>query len=124
MPGGATKSKRRLASGAAIIAANLTDLDHVYTGVTPAPMDYLLHHRGHTHTVAGVVVLAGALVLAYRLLPPVRKLRTRERLRLWMLIVAALVTHVLLDALNSYGVHPFWPIDPDWYYGDAVFIFE
>ncbi len=124
MPGGATKSKRRLASGAGTIAANLPDLDLVYTSVTPAPLGYLLHHRGHTHTVAGLAVLAGALVLAYRLLPPVRNLRTRERLRLWTLIVAALATHVLLDALNSYGVHPFWPIDPNWYYGDAVFIFE
>ena len=29
-----------------------------------------------------------------------------------------------LDFTNSYGVHPFWPVDNRWYYGDAVFIVE
>jgi inner membrane protein len=29
-----------------------------------------------------------------------------------------------MDSLNVYGVHPFWPLDPDWYYGDLVFIVE
>jgi inner membrane protein len=29
-----------------------------------------------------------------------------------------------MDATNSYGVHPFWPFDNRWYYGDAVFIVE
>jgi inner membrane protein len=29
-----------------------------------------------------------------------------------------------LDFTNSYGVHPFWPLDNRWYYGDAVFIVE
>ena len=36
----------------------------------------------------------------------------------------ALGSHVPLDALNSYGVHPFYPVDSSWYFGDAVFIFE
>jgi len=47
-----------------------------------------------------------------------------ERGRLWMLIALALASHIPLDALNSYGVHPFYPLDSSWYYGDAVFIFE
>jgi inner membrane protein len=29
-----------------------------------------------------------------------------------------------MDALNSYGVHPFWPAHDGWLYGDAVFIIE
>jgi hypothetical protein len=33
-------------------------------------------------------------------------------------------SHLLLDYTNSYGVHPFWPVRNDWYYGDAVFIVE
>jgi inner membrane protein len=43
------------------------------------------------------------------------------------LFVVALVgtlSHLLLDFTNSYGVHPFWPFDGRWYYGDAVFIVE
>lgn len=121
---GATKADRRLAAGAGVIAANLPDIDSIYAGITPAPLGYLLHHRGHTHTVLGLVVLSAGLVLSYRMLPPLKKWRLGDRMRLWTLIAAALASHLLLDALNSYGVHPFSPVDSSWYYGDAVFIFE
>ncbi len=121
---GVTRIERRIFVGAGLIAANLPDLDLLYSGITPAPLGYLLHHRGHTHTVPGLAALAVGLILSYRLLPPVRKLRLPDRLRLWMVIAIALASHILLDALNSYGVHPFYPTDVGWYYGDAVFIFE
>jgi inner membrane protein len=29
-----------------------------------------------------------------------------------------------MDSLNSYGVHPFWPFNDEWFYGDSVFIVE
>ena len=119
------KADRRLVVGAGIIAANFPDADLVYSGMTPpAPLGYLLHHRGHTHTVLGVAVLALGLIAAYRLIPTVRRMTLGDRARLWLLIAAALTSHVLLDALNSYGVHPFHPVDSTWYFGDAVFIFE
>ena len=34
------------------------------------------------------------------------------------------VLHLSMDALNSYGVHPFWPVQNRWLYGDSVFIVE
>ena len=120
----ATKPQRPLFVGAGIIAANLPDIDLAYSAITPMPVGYLLHHRGHTHTIAGLGALALLLVLAYRLLPPVRAMRAGDRWRLWLLITAALASHLAMDALNSYGVHPFYPIDNRWYFGDAVFIFE
>jgi inner membrane protein len=115
---------RPLVAGAGIIAANLPDDDLVYTGITEPPIGYLLHHRGHTHTVIGLVALAILMVWVYRNLPPVRRLPSVERWRLWTLIVVALATHLLLDALNSYGVHLYHPLDSSWYYGDSLFIFE
>ena len=118
------KSQRPLIVGAGLIAANLPDIDLAYAAITPAPVGYLLHHRGHTHTIVGLGLLAVALVLVYRLLPPVRTMRLAERLRLWLLIAVALASHLAMDALNSYGVHPFYPVDNSWYYADAVFIFE
>ena len=118
------KADRRLMVGAGVIAANLPDLDLIYTGVIPPPLGYLLHHRGHTHTVMGVAVLAALLLLAYRVLPPVKRMPLADRLRLWGVIAAGLASHVALDSLNSYGVHPFYPGNPAWYFGDAVFIFE
>jgi inner membrane protein len=39
-------------------------------------------------------------------------------------VVVSLVGHLVLDSWNVYGVHPFWPLDARWHYGDAVFIFE
>ncbi|MBF6907484.1 metal-dependent hydrolase, partial [Acinetobacter baumannii] len=39
-------------------------------------------------------------------------------------IVLGLGLHLGMDALNVYGVHPFAPFDPRWYYGDMVFIVE
>ena len=121
---GSSKGERRLAAGAALVAANLPDIDIAYSAMTPPPLGYLLHHRGHTHTVLGAVLLTAALVMAYRQLPALRKWRMGDRLRLWLLIAVALASHLLLDALNSYGMHPFYPVNSTWYYGDAVFIFE
>ena len=118
------KSQRPLLVGAAIVAANLPDIDLAYSGITPSPLGYLLHHRGHTHTIAGLAGLAMALVLAYGLFPSVRKLRMSGQLRFWLLIAIALASHLGLDALNTYGIHPFYPIDSTWYYGDTVFILE
>jgi inner membrane protein len=120
----ATKSRRPLVVGAGIIAANAPDIDIAYSAITQSPIGYLVHHRGHTHTIAGLVVLAAALVFVYRLLPPVRAMRGAERLRLWLVMSVAIASHLAMDWLNSYGVHPFYPIDNNWYYGDAVFIFE
>jgi inner membrane protein len=120
----ATKVQRPLFVGAGIIAANLPDLDLAYSRITPPPIGYLLHHRGHTHTVVGLVALALVLGLTYRFLSSVRKMRPSGQLRFWLLIAIALASHLLLDSLNSYGVHPFYPFDNAWHFGDALFILE
>jgi inner membrane protein len=124
MGGRTSKTQRPLFVGAGIIAANLPDIDIVYSGITPAPIGYLLHHRGHTHTVVGVVALGILLVFAYRFLPSVRNMRLPGHVRFWLLIAIALASHLLLDTLNSYGVHPFYPVDNTWYFGDSLFILE
>jgi inner membrane protein len=124
LPRATVAPPRRLFVVSGVLAANLPDLDLVYTGITPPPLGYLLHHRGHTHTLVGLVVQAAVLGLVYWLIPAVRRLPPAHRARLWMLISAALLSHLLLDAGNSYGVHPFFPFDSRWYYGDAVFILE
>jgi inner membrane protein len=51
-------------------------------------------------------------------------MRTGDRLRLWLLMAAALASHLAMDALNPYGVHPFYPVSNAWYFGDALFILE
>lgn len=119
-----TNGQRPLLVGAGIIAANLPDIDLAYSRITPSPLGYLLHHRGHTHTLAGLAGLAVALMFAYWCFPSVRKMRFSGRLRFWLLIALALASHLVLDSLNSYGIHPFYPFNNTWYFGDAVFILE
>lgn len=127
-----TVAERPAALGAmtaisSIVAANLPDADLFYSGVGGNRLRYMLHHRGYTHTV--VVAVLGA-VLLWALV----SLFLRWRARAWpgrsdsrwllALLLAGTLSHLVLDWTNSYGVHPFWPFDDRWRYGDAVFIVE
>ena len=119
-----TTSQHRLLVAAGVLSANLPDVDLVYVGITPEPLGYLLHHRGHTHTVVGLLVQGAVLAAAWWLIPPLRRAAAGARLRIAAVAAVGLASHLLLDAGNSYGVHPFPPFDARWYYGDAVFILE
>jgi inner membrane protein len=108
-----------------ILTAELPDADLLYAGpvLGMGELGYLLHHRGHTHTV--LFALAGALLVwaaAIGLRPALREPATRTAML--GLALAGTLSHILLDFTNSYGVHPFWPVDNRWFYGDAVFIVE
>jgi inner membrane protein len=110
----------------AVLANNLPDFDFLYVGITGTRLGYLLHHRGHTHTLAAVPLLAllavAVVALGFRLrrLPLARA----DLLELGALAVAGGVLHVLMDYGNNYGVHPFWPLYGGWFYGDTIFIIE
>lgn len=124
LPAGAQRSTRRVFLAVGVVASNLPDIDLLFTRITAPPLGYLLHHRGHTHTVVGLVVQAVLLAALCLLVPAVRRLDREARRRLTILGAVALGSHLALDSWNSYGVHPFHPLDSRWYYGDAVFIFE
>jgi inner membrane protein len=123
LPIGATDRQRAMFYGFGIAAANLPDADLLYTSITPAPLGYLLHHRGYTHTLGGLVALA-LLIAIVAALPGIRRTLAGIGGRFWTLVAAALASHVIADAWNSYGVHPFYPFGARWYYGDAVYIAE
>jgi inner membrane protein len=124
----AQRDRTRMLLALGCLASNFPDLDLVLTRLLEKPLGYLLHHRGHTHTLpgalGGMVLLLG---LVWLLWPAARTLmRTSRRARLAALgtACAGLLLHITMDGLNVYGVHPFWPFDPRWYYGDLVFIVE
>lgn len=108
-----------------IVLAELPDLDILYSGdvLGMGPLGYLLHHRGHTHTVLFTLLAAlaawGVTLLVRRDLraPP------WSRTLLALSLIASL-SHVALDYTNNYGVHPWWPLSARWIYGDAIFIIE
>jgi inner membrane protein len=123
LPRTATPRQRTAFYITGILAANLPDADLLYTSILEPPLGYLLHHRGHTHTVAGLLGLAALIGMA-TLIPAFRRLIAEVRRPFWTLVAAALASHLIADSWNSYGVHPFWPIDNRWFYGDAIYILE
>ncbi|MFB9245555.1 metal-dependent hydrolase [Massilia antarctica] len=120
--------RRRLMLVACCAASNFPDLDLVLSGLLPQPLGYLLHHRGHTHTLLyGVPQALLLIALLWILWPGARTLlRASNAARAGLLaaVGAGFLLHLGMDALNSYGVHPFYPVDPRWIYGDMVFILE
>lgn len=110
----------------AIIGNNLPDLDLTYAKATDETFGYLLQHRGYTHTVPAAFAFALAMLLVSALLARWRKTAVR-RSDWWLLAGVALVSpllHLAMDFANNYGVHPFWPLDDRWFYGDSMFILE
>lgn len=129
VPGGLSASLRRsYFVTVAAISSNIPDIDLLvtYGGFAPGKVGYLLHHRGHTHTIIGCVLLA-LLLYACALLWARRRRHTlarRDRIGIGLIAAFGALLHLFMDWLNSYGVHPYWPFDDGWVYGDSVFIIE
>ncbi|TFW28459.1 metal-dependent hydrolase [Massilia horti] len=122
------RTRRKLLLFTCWAASNFPDLDLLLTRLSPRPLGYLLHHRGYTHTLVGVLPQAALLLsLTWLLWPGARRLlRGSPAARAATVGVAlfGLLLHVAMDYLNVYGVHPFHPFDSRWMYGDMVFIVE
>ncbi|HVL76749.1 MAG TPA: metal-dependent hydrolase [Noviherbaspirillum sp.] len=122
------RRRHRLMLVSCALASSFPDLDIVLTPLLPEPLGYLLHHRGHTHTVLYAFPQALLLCALLWLLWPSARALLREsraaRLGLAAGMAVSFGLHLLMDYLNSYGVHPFHPIDSRWLYGDMVFILE
>ncbi len=120
--------RRRLLLVSGWAASNFPDLDLVLTPLAPEPLGYLLHHRGHTHTLLYLLPQALLLfALLWLLWPGARGLlRVSRAARRGFALAAGLglLLHLGMDSLNVYGVHLFHPFAPGWQYGDLVFIVE
>ncbi len=118
---------KKAALWTAFIAGNLPDIDVVTTIMgNHAKLVYLLHHRGHTHTIL-YVLLTGLLigwVAAWFLKKREPNSEQGTTKTLLITAVACSALHIFMDWWNIYGVHPFYPFDNKWYYGDAIFIVE
>lgn len=125
---GAQRVRTRLLLTIGCLASNVPDVDLALTRLLEAPLGYLLLHRGHTHTLlGGLVEIVLLLGLVWLLWPAARRLLRASRtarLAAAGTACAGVLLHIGMDGLNVYGIHPFWPFDPHWYYGDLVFIVE
>lgn len=117
--------KTRFATLALIVGANLPDIDMVTR--VQGSATYLKYHRGITHSILGVTVLAA--LLAWALYGLGRRARPKPELPLdarWLFLAAWLGTasHLLMDFTNDYGVRPFLPFSGRWYAWDIMFILD
>ncbi|MCL5669726.1 MAG: metal-dependent hydrolase, partial [Acidobacteria bacterium] len=112
--------KTRYATLAIVIGANLPDIDLVsrFWGSTT----YLEYHRGITHSILGVTLLAAMLAATIYFLGKRRPcagsgpaLSGR-----WLFIACWIATasHLLLDFTTSYGTRLFLPFSSHWYAWD------
>lgn len=122
------RTRRRLLLFTCWAASNFPDLDLVLTPLLPAPLGYLLHHRGHTHTLLYALPQALLLWLLIRACWPAARALLRQsapaRAGFLLTLAAGFALHLAMDFLNSYGIHPFHPFDSRWFYGDMIFIVE
>ncbi len=123
--------RARFATLACVIAAELPDADYVYR--LGGPLTYFQHHRGWTHALWSLPLQAAFVVLLMFGWRYARRAWKRRRSgdetpwRPWLLgwmALLALLSHILLDWTNNYGVRPFAPFNPRWYSGELVFIVE
>ena len=138
--------KAAYATLAMTLAAETPDLDTLWSAA--GPVAAFQHHRGITHTFLGLpfdgLVVLGVVWGIHRWrqrraksVPapkpgsatdqPIERPLTAAPVRwglLYGFILIALLSHILLDWTNNYGVRPFFPFNPHWYAGSFVFIFE
>ncbi len=120
--------KAAYATLAMTLAAEAPDLDTLW-GVA-GPVVGFQHHRGWTHTLLGLpfeALFITALIWLFHRRRLKRHATTKAPVRwslLWLFCLLALLSHILLDWTNNYGVRPFFPFNPRWYAGSFVFIFE
>jgi inner membrane protein len=122
----AAPRRRGMLLAIAVVGSNLPDADLLYTIAAGHKLAYLSQHRGYTHTVLGALVAVLLVLLALEGWSRWRRaaLTRADQSALLLTLGVSLLLHLALDFTNSYGVHPWWPLDDRWYYGDAVFIVE
>jgi inner membrane protein len=122
--------KAAYATAAMTLAAEAPDLDVLWS--FKGPIAAFQHHRGWTHTLIGLPLEAAVVVGVFWLFhrwrlkrnKPIKQSAPVHWPRLYLFSLIALLSHLLLDFTNNYGLRPFFPFDPRWYSASIVFIFE
>ena len=95
-----------------LLSANIPDIDIVM--LAKSQLAYLESHRGPTHALLAVPILALACVLIVAAI-------FRHKLpwfQAWVVCCIGVLSHLLLDWTNNYGIRPFVPFSMQWFHLD------
>jgi len=95
-----------------MIAANIPDIDIV--AASRGSFAYFEQHRGITHSIAMVPVIALVSVLVVCAIH--RSMRGWKAA--WVLAIIGVASHLLLDWTNAYGIRFFFPFSSRWFHLD------
>jgi inner membrane protein len=120
--------KTALATATMVVAAEAPDID-VFSRAGGRVFGFA-HHRGITHTLVAVPFVAAlVLLIIYGWYRWRRQGKSLDGLPprwglLYGLACLSVLSHLLLDFTNNYGVRPFDPFSYRWHSWDIVFIVE
>lgn len=105
--------KNRATFWVSLVASELPDIDILYT--LRDGTDYLLNHRGLSHSIPALIMFAGLItILAKKVFPG-----SRSRL-IFLLALGCLGLHVLFDLFTSWGTQFLAPFYAGWFYLDYL----
>ena len=120
------KRVSRFALAGCILGANAPDIDVI--APLFLPVDNIAFHRGPTHALFGLPVMAAGTVallwLVDRLRPAKPGAPPFRALPLFLVTLLAVVSHPFLDWLTTYAVAFFAPLGDRWYSANAIFIID
>ena len=112
------KRTTRFASATLMIASNLPDVDAL---VFATDIPSVAVRRGWTHGILAQALLPCLLALTVW---AIGRRRGARVVPLLLLSYVGVLSHVLMDLLNNYGVRLLMPFSSRWFYGDSVFIVD
>jgi inner membrane protein len=101
-----------------IVSANIPDIDFV--AIARGPLYYFEQHRGITHSIAALPVMA----LLSALVACAIGRTMRGWTVAWGLAIIGVASHLLLDWTNDYGIRVLWPFSAQWFHLDLINLFD
>ncbi len=106
------------ATGILLVSANIPDIDIV--ALSGGSLSYLEAHRGYTHSLLFLPVMA---LLSVLLVAGIGR-RKLPWGRAWLLGCIGVASHLLLDWTNSYGIRLLLPFSSQWFHLDLNSLYD
>lgn len=106
------KEKNRTTFWVSLVASEVPDIDILYR--LKGSLDYLLNHRGFSHSLPGLLLAALVITIVAGRMDPT------DKKKIFLLAFFCLGLHVTFDIFTSWGTQLFYPFWQKWFYLDFV----